>query len=241
MRRLLILILALLPFAGQAGSSVGQLYKTGGTIDISRAGRTVMADTGSPLEVGDTLEVGLGEAAALRMADDEVVSLGASTRFQLLSYQFNPGDRSGNHARYRLESGTARLISGLIAQQRPGAVVLESDYGMVSTLGTDYSASVCGVGCVAPGIYVSVNSGKVTVSTPAGSQTASAGQIVFVAAVGGAPVLVASLPAGLIPAPDPTPLLLTAGILGSTLRIEFTASVCDEAASPTLPECTASR
>jgi len=242
MRRLLIPMFALLPLAAPAALSVGQLYKAGGSIDINRDGQMVVADTGSPIQGGDALDIGSGEAAALRMADDEVVSLGASTRFQVLDYQFNPRNSADNRARYRLDAGSARLISGLIATQKLGGTVLEGEFGEVSSQGGDYTAFVAGAGCSAPGMFVQVNAGQAAVQSAGVTQTAKAGQVVVIPSAGSPPSLVSSLPACLIPAPDPTGLLLAAGLPGgSTLRIEFTASVCDEAASPTLPECTASR
>jgi len=257
MRRLLIALVALLPLAGQAGPSVGQVFKTGGDVEVFRSGRTLSSSAGdievfrngqlapaapgSAVEVGDVFVTGPGQAAALRMSDDQTISLGASSRFQVVSYQFDSQDRAGNHARYRLESGSARMISGLISKQRSGSVVLETAYGEVTTVGTDYIVGICDVACESPGFYISVNAGSVTVSGDGVSQTASMGQIIFIAAAGGSPVLVASLPSGFLPAPDPAVIILSAIIPGSTLRLDVAGPICDGEASPTTPECTASR
>jgi len=249
MRRLLIALVALIPLAGQAAPTVGQLYRTGGDVEVYRAGQTLPAVAGSGVEVGDEYVTDLGQAAALRMSDDQLVAIGATSRFQVVSYQFGKaGEVEADHARYRLDSGSVRMISGLIAKRRPGSVVLETPHGDITTLGTDYIAGVCGAGCAAPGIYISVNSGSVTVSGGGGSQTAAAGQVAFVPAGGGAPSLVASLPPQFIPVPDPAVIMLTAVIPGGTLRLEavpvrvvITDPICDPEASPTLPECTANR
>lgn len=245
MRRLLIALVALIPLAGQAAPTVGQLYRTGGDVEVYRAGQTLPAVAGSAVEIGDEYVTDLGQAAALRMSDDQIVAMGATSRFQVVSYQFGKfgkfGEVEADHARYRLDSGSVRMISGLIAKQRPGSVILETPYGDIATVGTDYIAGVCGGGCAAPGAYISVNSGSVTVSGGSGSQAASAGQIVFVPAGGGAPSLVASLPPEFIPVPDPAVIMLAAIIPGGSLRIEVTGAICDAAASPTTPECTASR
>lgn len=243
MRRLLILMLALAPLAGQAAGTVGQLFQSGSSTEVNRLGRVVQAQSGSGVEIGDQFNTALGEAAALRMADEEVISLAASSSFQVLSYQFDPSGGAGSHARYRLDSGSARLISGLIAKRQPGAVVLETPHGEFSTQGTDYLAGLCGADCDGPpGVYVAINSGAVTARSSGGSLTASAGQIVFVAAGGGAPVLVPAMPKKVAVAPNPAELMLAIAIPGGgTLRLEVTTGVCDVPSSPTLPECTDAR
>lgn len=242
MRSLLALTLSLTPlFAHAAG--IGRVVEASGDVQIMQADAPVPLKAGSLLETRQPLTVGSGSMAVLQMDDDEVISLGADARFEVLDYQFDPKSQTGNSARYRLDGGTARLISGVIARQQPGSVLLETPYGLVSTVGTDYGVRVCaaGAGCGAPGVYVTVNSGQVKVSSPRGSQTANAGQIVFSASIDAAPVLVASLPNGLGLAPDPEPFLLAAGVGVGPLRIEITSSVCDPLATPSTPTCSAGR
>lgn len=240
--RLILLLLALAPLAGYADAPAGQLFQAGGFVDIDRAGREFPARSGLPISVGDRLQVQKKGNAALRMADEELISLAERSRFEVLDYRFDPSGRSPSHAHYRLEAGSVRMISGLIAQRQPESVVLETPVATVRTVGTDYAAGVCGAGCDSPGVFVAVNSGSAVVANGAGSQAAGAGQIVFVPAGGGAPSLVAALPANLAMAPDPAALMVAANIPGgSSLRIELTGSVSDCQASPSQPDCTANR
>lgn len=240
--RLILLLLVLLPFASHADAPAGQLFQAGGFVDVGRDGREFPARSGLPVSVGDRLQVHKKGNAALRMADEELISLAEHSRFEILDYRFDPSGRSPSQARYRLEAGSVRMISGLIAQRQPESVVLETPLAAIRTVGTDYSAGVCGAGCDSPGVFVVINSGSAVVANGAGSQAAGAGQIVFVPAGGGAPTLVASLPANLAMAPDPAALMVAANIPGgSSLRIEVTGSVSDCQASPSQPDCTANR
>lgn len=242
MRSLLVLTLGLAPLFAYA-ATVGRVVETNGNVEVSQSGASAPIKSGGVIEVGQSLAVGQGSLAVLQMDDDEVVSLGANARFEVQEYRFDPKSQTGNSARYRLEGGSARLISGVIARQQPGAVQLDTPYGQVSTVGTDYSVRVCsaGTGCGAPGVYVTVNSGKVKVSNPRGSQTGTNGQIVYIAGLDVVPVLVAALPRDLDGAPDPEPFLLAAGAGVGPLRIEITSSVCDPAASPSTPTCSSGR
>lgn len=239
MRRLLIPLLLVSLSGAAVAAPAGQMFQLAGAVGVVRDGRLLPAQAGGPLKVGDVLHLDASEAAALRMDDEELISLAESTRFAIVEHRFDPAASSGNRARYRLESGSARLISGRIARQQPGSVILDSDYGQVSTVGTDYTAGICAA-CTPAGLYVSVHSGSVKVTTATGSIVASAGQVVFVAA-GAAPTMVSAAPPGLLLPPDPAAMMLSGVAEIGPVRIEVTGSVCDPAASPSQPDCSSGR
>lgn len=242
MRSLLVLTLSLVPVLGYA-ASIGRVVEARGSAASDQGGVVTPLKPGSLIELQQSLDIPARSFAVLRMDDDEVVSLGENSRFEVLDYQFDTRVSAGNAARYRLEAGSARLMSGVIARQQPGSVVLETPYGKVTTVGTDYSVRVCaaGAGCGAPGVYVTIKDGKVKVSGDKGSQDGVAGQIVFLPAATSIPVLIAALPEGTEFPPDPEPFLLAAGGSVGPVRIEITGSVCDPAASPSTPECSSNR
>lgn len=242
MRSLLVLTLSLVPMLGYA-ASVGRVVEARGEAAGEQSGIVTPLKPGSLIELQQSLDIPARSFAVLRMDDDEVVSLGENSRFEVLHYQFDTRVSTGNAARYRLEAGSARLMSGVIARQKPGSVVLETPYGEITTVGTDYSTRLCAAGadCGPAGLYVTVKEGRVNVVGAKGSQEGAAGQIIYVASDTGVPTLLSALPGGALSPPDPEPFLLAAGVSVGPVRIEITGSVCDPAASPSTPECSSGR
>ena len=173
------------------------------------------------------------------MADDSIVVLGESSDLLIDQYQFSAAAPATGNARYVLQSGSVRLVSGVMAKKRPGSVVLSTPYGDITTIGTDFVAGVCGSGCgAAPGLYVEVKSGQVQVAGPDGVKAASSGQIIKVSAGGSeaaaaVPAFMADLSGGSLSARFDA-------VEPSTLRIrvdtqDFLGGVVDPPASPSEP------
>lgn len=237
----MLILSAATAYAQESAPKIGQVLYTSGQVKTG----AVALKTGQALPAAAHLVSERDSQARLRMQDDTLIALGESSNFQVEQYLFKPKDATEtNRARYVLRSGSVRLVSGVMSRLNPGSVTLVTPYGDVTTLGTDYSAGVCGAGCAsAPGVYLSVKSGKVSVAGSQGVTVVGTGQTVKLSATGAEAV--ASTPGFMLALnSDSFPSLDTNGSTSVRLGADtqdFLNGVTDPAASPSQPVANNSR
>src|SRR5260221_396813 len=105
-------LLAPLPAQAQAGRfllAVGDVFVTRGTSQV-RAG------TGTTVESGDTIRVGLSSNAQIRLTDESIISLRQNTIFRLDEYSYS-GQVDGNEKMFvSLVKGGFRTVTGAIGR-----------------------------------------------------------------------------------------------------------------------------
>lgn len=222
--------------------AIGQVLDASGQISSG----TVALQVGQRVSASAHLISGNASFAKLRMQDDSLIALGESSNFQIEQYRFNyqgVGAESSS-ARYVLNSGSVRMVSGAMSSLRPGSVVLATPYGDITTLGTDYSVGVCAAGCVnQPGLYISVKSGRVSVSDSKAVTVISSGEVMRLSDAG-VDVLVDTPGFMLALDFDGFPSLDAAERIRVRLGVDtqdFLNGVTDPAASPSLPLANNSR
>lgn len=222
--------------------TIGQVLDASGEISSG----TVALQAGQRVPALAHLISGNASFAKLRMQDDSLIALGESSNFQIEQYRFNyqGAGAEASGARYVLNSGSVRMVSGAMSRLRPGSVVLATPYGDITTLGTDYSVGVCAAGCVnKPGLYISVKSGRVSVSDSKGVTVISSGQIMRLSDAGvdvlvDTPGFMLALDFDGFPSLDATERIRVR--LGVDTQ-DFLNGVTDPAASPSLPLANNSR
>lgn len=237
--RHLFLLLSTLLVTPVLASPAGQLALVRGNVSVQSGGAPVAAIPGVGIGPGETVKTGASAEAAARMADDGLLLIGESTAVGVSEFAFDPRGSSPNRLTYKLDSGSVRIISGVIGK-RPGELSINTAYGDVTSMGTDFTVGICDGGCQPAGVYVTVNSGLVRLVNAAGEQIGAGGTIIFAGVDGQiVPVLVSMLPDGLVPAPEAA--VTISQLASEILRLELTIAVCDPEASPSQPGCTASR
>lgn len=181
-----------------------------------------------------------------RMADDAILVVGDESDVVIDRYVFRSPEPGRDEAQYTLGRGSLRMVSGVMSKQRPGSVVLTTEFGNLTTVGTDYLAGICGNGCPdAPGLYVQVLQGLVKLTTTEGTtQILGTGQVVRVTRQGQV-IAVAALPSFMSGLSSEDALRASVGVgasgLGPTRRLptdvqDFLGGVIeDPAASPSEP------
>lgn len=222
--------------AQASGQNIGQVLEASGQVSAS----TVRLKAGQGVPAAAHLISAEDAFAKLRMQDDSLIALGESSNFQIQHFQFKHQDAGAkaSSARYVLNSGSVRMVSGAMTRLQPGSVVLVTPYGDITTLGTDYTVGVCAAACVSePGLYVSVKSGRVSISGRRGVKEINSGQVFRLSDAGAEAQL--EMPGFMLALDfDGFPSLDTSERLRVTLGVDtqdFLDGVTDPAASPSLP------
>lgn len=243
MRAPLFFLMFSMPGLALAATVAGQVIETSGSV----AAGTSAVVAGSPVTVGTRLSSSKNAEATLRMADDAVILLGESSELLVDSYSFDARNPSNSQARYVLNGGAARFISGAMSKLRPESVSLSTELGDVTTLGTDYTAGLCAAACLEePGLYLSVRTGQVRYVNASGVTIIRAGQVVRISTRVSPPVFLQTPPKFILAlgtnvlvaefdAADPVTLRLRSDAL------DFLGGVIDPPASPSQPVTSVSR
>jgi hypothetical protein len=243
MRATIALLMFSLPCLALAAAPVGRVIETSGTVN---AGATAVR-AGAELTAGTHLSSGKGAEATLRMADDAMILMAESSDLLVDDYVFDAHNTSTAQARYVFNQGVIRLISGAMSKLKPESVTLNTSYGDVTTLGTDYTAGLCAAGCAdTPGLYLSVRSGQIRFANAKGVTIIRAGQVVRIDGHNSPPVFLSKPPAITLAlgtnvlvaefdSTDPETLRLR------TDALDFLDGIIDPPASPSRPVASAAR
>lgn len=165
--------------AADGATPAGTLASTAGSVQIQRNGQTSAAAAGSQVNSGDLVRVAGSSSAQIKTNDNAIFELGSDTDFQVTSYSYAGNgtvqeSRAPGAAKYTLNRGTLRTVTGSIGKQRGDNYMVTAPEADIRVHGTDYSAQE------GEGLLVIVYAGAVTVSNDTGSIEVSAGQYVFV-------------------------------------------------------------
>jgi hypothetical protein len=186
LRLCLLACAALAPAAAQAAA--GQVLFALGRVEIQRAGQSLPAARGTPVEVGDTITTGPTGLAQVRMQDGALLSLRYGSTLVVEDFRLpapaaapvavTPAAPAappsaavaGGRSALRLLRGAFRTVTGLIGRNTNDAYSVATPVATIGIRGTDYSAAYCDGDCGATpdGLYVGVSNGGVEVSNDGG-------------------------------------------------------------------------
>ena len=108
-----------------------------GQITRTHGGQSGPAQVGDALWQGDRITSGPKSAAAVTLRDGTVLSIGADSTVDLAQFQFDATTHEGN-VLIALAKGSLRLVTGLIAKQRPEQVKVTTPTTVIGVRGTDF-------------------------------------------------------------------------------------------------------
>lgn len=131
--------LALLSLAPAfAAPPAGFVKSVTGEASIESGSKTVAAQPGTPVALGDVVRTGANGSLGLTLRDNTLLSFGPSTTFTLEDFLFSPaqGDLRLSGA---IATGTMLYVSGAIAKLKPDAVQLKTPTGVIGVRGTRFA------------------------------------------------------------------------------------------------------
>jgi FecR protein len=110
----ILAVLLLFAAAANAQTSAGTISAVSGSVEILRAGKTITAAVGTPVEVGDQLKTGAGGNVAVMLSDKSRFELGESSQMTIDAHTVGAGTAT---TRLGLSMGSlrnwvAKLASG---------------------------------------------------------------------------------------------------------------------------------
>lgn len=111
---LLLLTALLAPTAAQA--QAGRFLLAVGDVFVSRGASQLKAGTGTTVESGDTIRVGLSSNAQIRLSDESIISLRQNTIFRLDEYSYSGQADGSEKSFFSLLKGGFRTVTGAIGR-----------------------------------------------------------------------------------------------------------------------------
>jgi hypothetical protein len=130
-----LMLFAAAPAAAMQADAIGHVQTVKGAASILRGSSIVPAAAGASLFNGDTVRTAQAASASIVMADDAVLSLGASSEIVLKDYVFNPKEGKFSFVT-RMVKGTFTYLSGIMSKLSPGSIQLETPDASISVRGT---------------------------------------------------------------------------------------------------------
>jgi FecR protein len=130
------------PAPAPSSAPIGVIQtSTQGTVTVIRAGTTtpVPLDPGDTIGLNDTIETGPGSKASILFDDNTEFTLGEKTKLKVDDYVYDP-DGTSNKAHYSFLQGVFQYIGGLIDQNDPAGVKIDTAYGSIGIRGTEFIA-----------------------------------------------------------------------------------------------------
>jgi hypothetical protein len=176
LRTLLAVALGIL--AAESAWATGRFMYVEGSVNVRDVGgltRGVRA--GDPINEQETIVVGEGRAQ-VRFDDGGWVSLQPRSVFEVKSYEM----REEGTTLMSLIKGSARAVTGLLAERRPARFRLDTPVATIGIRGTSFQVTLCVQSCDVPdGLYVTGGDGTTFVKNGFGEIDLSHGRTAFVA------------------------------------------------------------
>ena len=145
--RIIAIVVTLAACMTVQAAEIGRVKVAKGQVVIHRAGQTLPAAPGSPLQTGDEVRTGADGSVGITMSDNSLLSTGPNSSLALDHYAFDTTTHQGRFDS-SLKQGTLAVISGKIARQTPEAMTVRTPAAIFGVRGTEF---VVGAGD-APGL-----------------------------------------------------------------------------------------
>jgi hypothetical protein len=138
----LFLILFLTSLSGvtfaNSAAPIGHILAFSGQSHVFRKDEKLSVKAGFRLFKSDRLITGNDSRLRFRLVDGSEVTLGENSKFNLITYEFNPKKHSNNKAEFKLSQGVFRFISGLITQRDNPDLKVITPVATIGVRGTDF-------------------------------------------------------------------------------------------------------
>jgi hypothetical protein len=121
----------------------GMVKRVNGKVSVVRAGATLPVAEGTRLNAGDRIVTGPDSGVGIALADDTLLTAGASSRVELNDVRFDATTQDGNIF-VRLLQGALHMVTGLVARQSPQNVRIETPTAVMGVRGTEFIVTTRG-------------------------------------------------------------------------------------------------
>ncbi|MBL8383078.1 MAG: FecR domain-containing protein [Burkholderiales bacterium] len=128
-----------LPVAAQV-AEIGRIKVVRGQVSVERAGKSLPAVAGMPLQAGDEIRTGRDGAAGITMSDNSLLSTGPDSTLALDRFAFDTTTHQGRFDS-SLKRGTLAVSSGKIARQSPESMSVKTPAAILGVRGTEFVVS----------------------------------------------------------------------------------------------------
>lgn len=134
-------------YAGPAenAASIGTIEKLAGKVYVTRGGEDVLLEAGEPVYQNDVIHTESDGSVGITFIDGSVFSLGTDARMTLDSLVYDPATGEGS-SEVTVLKGMFKFISGDIAANNPGDMVVETPVATIGIRGTTGGGNVQGPG-----------------------------------------------------------------------------------------------
>ncbi|MGZ8288860.1 MAG: FecR family protein [Telluria sp.] len=193
-----------------AGQVAGTVVNLSGPLLAKKAdGSVKVLARKSEVEQGDTLVAEKGTYAQIRFIDNSEITLRPDTTFKIEAFAYDEAKPDADSASFNLIKGGLRSVTGLLGKRNKEKFSLKTPTATIGIRGTTFLAQFVsspaqgsaaktplplpGQG-LAPGLYVSVIDGAISLSNSGGALNFQAGQFGFVRSNITPPVVVPNNP-----------------------------------------------
>src|SRR3954465_3271599 len=173
-----LLIAAFAAAAVDSAWATGRFMYVEGAVSVrDAAGLTRTVRAGDPINEQETIVVSEGRAQ-VRFDDGGWVSLQPRTVFEVKTYEL----KDEGTTLMSLIKGSARAVTGLLAERRPARFRFDTPVATIGIRGTSFQVTLCTQSCDVPdGLYVTGGDGTTFVKNGFGEIDLSHGRTAFVA------------------------------------------------------------
>lgn len=189
MRLSLALILAggalatAVPASSQAAERAGRVLIAAGDVAIVRDGQRIVAQAGTEVQSGDTVELGSASNAQLLLTDNSIVALRPETAFRIADYRYSGKSAPGERSFLALLKGGMRTLTGVIGHLRRDEYHVTTPTATIGIRGTNYSLVQCDNNCrnadgslATNGTYGAITDGRISVTNRTGEHVFGSNQ-----------------------------------------------------------------
>jgi len=127
---------------GGIASTIGVTGTVTGKVTIlTRDGRTVIANSGTPFRLGDTIETGPTGRAQILLKDDTIFTVGPKSKIVMDEFIYNPSNNTSNITA-RMLVGFFRWISGRVYAKPPEHTLRIGLYADLGIRGTEFEVEM---------------------------------------------------------------------------------------------------
>jgi hypothetical protein len=138
------IVFILLLLAGSpawAQDAIGFVKTVSGDATVIDAGKSLKAQVGTPIKMGNTLKTGPKGSMGVTFKDNTVMSFGPYTELTVDEYLYAPGKDNLKFGT-RLSKGSLQVVSGVIAKLKPSSVTMKTPTGTIGIRGTRFLVKV---------------------------------------------------------------------------------------------------
>ena len=191
--------LVALPAAQQAwAAGAGEVTHVSGAVVARKPdGQSRILSVKSEVAEGDVIATADNSYARVKFSDGTDAVLRPATQVKIDSFKFQEQRPQEDSVVLSLLKGGMRAVTGLLGRRSPASFRVGTPSATIGIRGTTFNALVVGPGGgggLAPGLYVDVLDGAISLTNKGGSQNFAAGQFGFAANFNQPPVVLPNNP-----------------------------------------------